>query len=121
VPRSGTTDLLLRERIADMSNDFNNSEYGFRKEGDMTVTLTLEDDAELDCDVVAIFQVQDKDYIALEPMGKETDEVFLYRLKHNDIEDLVLENIEDDKEFELVSNAFDELLDDEWLDDELPD
>ena len=87
----------------------------------MTVTLTLEDDSELLCGVVAIFQVEDKDYIAMEPMGQESDEVFLYRLKHNDIEDIVLENIEDDEEFESVSNAFNELPDDEWFDDELLD
>ena len=99
----------------------NKFEYGLQDMNEMTVTLTLEDDSELLCGVVAIFQVEDKDYIALEPMGQETDEVFLYRLKHNDIEDLVLENIEDDEEFESASNAFDELLDDEWLDDELLD
>ena len=96
----------------------NKFEYGLQDMNEMTVTLTLEDDSELLCGVVAIFQVEDKDYIALEPMGQEKDEVFLYRLKHNDIEDLVLENIEDDEEFESASNAFDELLDDEWLDEE---
>ena len=99
----------------------NNFEYGLQDMNEMTVTLTLEDDSELLCGVVAIFPVEDKDYIALEPMGQEKDEVFLYRLKHNDIEDIVLENIEDDEEFQSASNAFDALLDDEWLDDELLD
>ena len=89
-----------------------NFEYGFQKEGDMTVTLTLEDDAELDCDVVAIFQVQDKDYIALLPR-KENPEVFLYRLNHTDNYDVELENIEDDEEFGLVVTAFDALTDEE--------
>ena len=99
----------------------NKFEYGLQDMNEMTVTLTLEDDSELVCGVVAIFQVEDKDYIAMEPMGQEKDEVFLYRLKHNDIEDIVLENIEDDEEFESASNAFNELLDDEWFDDELLD
>ena len=99
----------------------NNFEYGLQDMNEMTVTLTLEDDSELLCGVVAIFPVEDKDYIALEPMDQEKDEVFLYRLKHNDIEDIVLENIEDDEEFVSTSNAFDALLDDEWLDDELLD
>ena len=96
----------------------NKFEYGLQDMNEMTVTLTLEDDSELLCGVVAIFRAEDKDYIALEPMGQETDEVYLYRLKHNDIEDLVLENIEDDKEYELASNTFDGLLDEEWLDEE---
>ena len=96
----------------------NNFEYGLQDMNEMTVTLTLEDDSELLCGVVAIFPVEDKDYIALDPLEQETDGVFLYRLKHKNIEDLVLENIEDEKEFELASNAFNELLDDEWWDEE---
>ena len=99
----------------------NNFEYGLQDMNEMTVTLTLEDDSELLCGVVAIFPVEDKDYIALDSLEQETDGVFLYRLKHKNIEDLVLENIEDEKEFESASNAFNELLDDEWFDDELLD
>ena len=76
----------------------------------MTVTLTLDDDSELDCAVVAIFPVQDKDYIALLPLGVEDAQVYLYRFKHNTDEDLELENIEDDEEFELVADAYDALL-----------
>ena len=96
----------------------NNFEYGLQDMNEMTVTLTLEDDSELLCGVVAIFPVEDKDYIALDSLEQETDGVFLYRLKHKNIEDLVLENIEDEKEFELASSAFNELLDDEWWDEE---
>ena len=92
--------------------DNNNFEYGLQEDGDMTVTLTLEDDTELDCDVVAIFQVQDKDYVALLPR-QEDPEVFLYRLNHTDNYDVELENIEDDQEFELVVNAYDALTDED--------
>lgn len=87
-----------------------NFEYGLQDEEEMTVTLTLDDDSELDCAVVAIFPVQDKDYIALLPLGVEDAQVYLYRFKHNTDEDLELENIEDDEEFELVADAYDALL-----------
>ena len=47
--------------------EMENFEYGLQDEEEMTVTLTLDDDSELECAVVAIFPVQDKDYIALLP------------------------------------------------------
>ncbi len=95
-----------------MSKETNNFEYGIQQEGDMTVTLTLEDDTELDCDVAAIFRVRDKDYVALLPRH-ENPEVFLYRLNHTDNYDVELENIEDDCEFERVAEAYDSLTDEE--------
>ena len=85
-------------------------EYGLQDDADLTITLTLDDDSELECAVVAIFPVQDKDYIALLPLNEEIDEVYLYRFKHNGDEDLELENIEDDDEFEAVANAYDALV-----------
>ena len=94
----------------------NNFEYGLQDEDDMTVTLTLDDDTELECAVVAIFPVKDRDYIALLPLNEESEEVFLYRFKHTSDDDLELENIEDDEEFELVADAYDVLVDDEEFD-----
>ncbi|MBO5199212.1 MAG: DUF1292 domain-containing protein [Lachnospiraceae bacterium] len=84
------------------------------------ITLTLEDGSEIDCDVLAVFPVGDNDYIALLPQNDESDgEVYLYRFVQNGDEDIELINIEDDEEFEAVSDAFDELLDDEELNDML--
>ena len=85
-------------------------EYGLQDDAELTVTLTLDDDSELECAVVAIFPVQDKDYIALLPLGVEDAEVYLYHFKHNDDEDLELENIEDDEEFEAVADEYDALV-----------
>jgi hypothetical protein len=94
-------------------NDFKNFEYGLQDMNEMTLTLTLEDDTELLCGVVAIFRVEDKEYIALQPLEQETDEVFIYRFKLMDVDESIpiLENIEDDDEFELTANTFDELID----------
>ena len=93
-------------------------EYGLQDDADLTITLTLDDDSELECAVVAIFPVQGKDYIALLPLGIEDEEgVYLYRFKHNDdgnLEgELELENIEDNAEFEAVADAYDALVDEE--------
>ncbi len=91
----------------------NNFEYGFQDMNDMTITLTLEDDTELLCGVVAVFSAQDKDYIALLPFEEETNNVFIYRFKQADNGEPILENIEDDEEFELAADAFDALTEDE--------
>lgn len=85
------------------------------------VTLTLDDDSELVCDVIATFPAtvngQEQMYIALLPADATPEsEIFLYRFLE-DGEDIDLQNIEDDEEFEIVSDAFDELLDEEEFDD----
>ena len=85
------------------------------------VTLTLDDDSELVCDVIATFpaKVNGKEqmYIALLPADATPEsEIFLYRFLENG-EDIDLQNIEDDEEFEIVSDAFDELLDEEEFDE----
>lgn len=99
-----------------MAEDLNKME----EQEEMTVTLTLEDDTELECVVLTIFQAGDKDYIALLPMegqDAEEGEVFLYRYSETEDGTPNLENIEDDDEYELVADAFDELLDEEEYDE----
>lgn len=92
---------------------------------EQTVTLTLDDGTELECVVIAIFPAGDKDYIALLPTeGQEAEEgeVFLYRYSESENGEPELSNIEDDDEYEVVADAFDELLDageyDELVDEE---
>ncbi len=82
-----------------------------------TVSMTLEDGTELECDVIAIFPVDDKDYIALLPNkpveGFDENEVFLYRYAELEGDDIELTQIESEEEYEAVADAFDELLDEE--------
>lgn len=95
-----------------MDNNFENEEFE-----EATVSMTLDDGTELECDVVAIFPVGDQDYIALLPNkpveGYDENEVFLYRFKELDGENIDLSQIESEEEYEAVADAFDELLDEE--------
>lgn len=89
-------------------------------EQEMTVTLTLDDDTELECVVLTIFPAGDKEYIALLPMegaDSEEGEVYLYRYSETEGGEPVLDNIEDDDEYEIVADAFDELLDSQEYDE----
>lgn len=78
-----------------------------------TVTLTLDDDTEIVCDVITVFPCGDKKYIALLPQDSDEEgEVYLYEFQENGDEPNLI-NIESDEEFEAVSDAFDEWLDSE--------
>lgn len=86
---------------------------------EMTVTLTLDDDSELECAILTIFEAGGRDYIALLPLdGAEAEEgeVYLYRYSEADGQP-ELENIEDDDEYEIVADAFDEFLDGQEYDE----
>lgn len=86
---------------------------------EMTVTLTLDDNTELECVVLTIFEANGRDYIALLPTEGEdadTGEVYLYRYSETNGQP-ELDNIEDDDEYEMASDAFDELLDEEEFDE----
>lgn len=86
--------------------DLNNEEYE-------QVTLVADDGTEVLYDVISIFPVDDKNYIALFPAdsSSEDDDILLCRLVQTGEDDFDLESIDDDDEFERVSDAFDELLD----------
>lgn len=87
---------------------------------EMTVTLTLDDGSELECVVLTIFDAGEREYIALLPMeGEEAEEgeVYLYRYSESKDGNPNLENIEDDDEYEVVADAFDQLLDDQEFDE----
>ena len=84
----------------------------------LTVTLTLENDEELECNVLTIFEVDGQQYIALLPLNddgeSEDGQIYLYRLTDNgEEEEPGLENILDDEEFDRVSGAFNEWMEEQ--------
>ena len=87
---------------------------------EVTVTLTLDNDEELECAVLTIFEVDEKEYIALLPLDEEGDnedgEVYIYRYVETEDGEPTLENIEDDDEYEAAADRYDELLDEAFYD-----
>ena len=89
------------------------------------ITLTLDDDTELECSIISIFSVEGKEqqYIALLPLDEEGEipeesEVLIYRFIDNGDNEPTLENIEDDDEFEMAADAFDEILDEQEFEED---
>lgn len=80
----------------------------------ITVTLTLDNDEVVDCAVLTTYEAAGKEYIALLPLdenGESADgDVYLYRYLEENGEP-ALENIEDDEEYEIAADAFDEWMD----------
>ena len=97
-------------------NKFNNLD-----DEDMFVTLDLDDGSSMECQILTIFEADGRDYIALLPVDEdeqsnEDGEVFIYRYSEDAEGNPSLENIEDD-EYEVVSDRFDELLDEAEFED----
>ena len=85
---------------------------------EMTVELELDDGSIVNCAVITILTVSEKDYIVLLPLNEngenEDGEVWFYRYSENPDdpnEEPELDYIEDDDEYENVAEAFDEYLD----------
>lgn len=98
-------------------NQINNLE-----DDDMFVTLDLDDGSSVECQILTIFEADGRDYIALLPLdengdGNEDGEVFIYRYSEDAEGNPSLENIEDDDEYEVISDRFDELLDEAEFED----
>lgn len=83
-------------------------------DGHRTITLTMEDDTEVECAILTVYPVDNKEYIALLPLDEngqnETGEVFLYAFSRTQEGQPMLENIEDDDEYAKAAEAFDIIL-----------
>lgn len=89
---------------------------------DVLVTLDLDDGSQVECEILTIFTVNERDYIALLPIDEdgeadEETEVFIYRYSEDEDGNPNLDNIQDDDEYEAVSDRFDELLDEAEFDE----
>ena len=85
---------------------------------EMTVELELDDGTNVNCAVITILTVEEKDYIVLLPLNEdgenEDGEVWFYGYRENPDdpnEEPELLYIDDDAEYEKVTDAFDEYLD----------
>lgn len=83
----------------------------------MTVTLNLED-GDVTCAIITILTVDNKDYIALQPLDEEgepiEEDIWFYGYKEDETNpdaEPELIYIEDEEELEAVFDKFDEFLD----------
>lgn len=75
------------------------------------IPLELENGTTVDCHVIAVFDYEGIDYIALLP--EETTEILMYRYVELDEDEIQLVNIDSEREWERVVEYFDSMLEDE--------
>ena len=73
------------------------------------ITLEFDDGAEIECEIMGVFDYEGKEYIALIP-NDGTDDVYIYGYKEVGEEEFELVDIEDDADFEKVVAEFDKIM-----------
>ncbi|MBR5129416.1 MAG: DUF1292 domain-containing protein [Firmicutes bacterium] len=73
------------------------------------ITLEFDDGAEVECEIMGVFDYEGKEYIALIP-NDGTDDVYIYGYKEVGEDEFELVDIEDDAEFEKVVAEFDKIM-----------
>ncbi|SES98110.1 Protein of unknown function [Natronincola peptidivorans] len=76
---------------------------GHTNEGHKKIYLTLMDNSQLECDVLNVFDANDKKYIAVLP--EDSESAMLYGFVET-AEGPQLNNIESDEEYQIASKAF---------------
>lgn len=109
----------MSEHNHDCNCNHDDCNCGCHNDEAVTVTLTLDNDEVVECAVLTIYEADEREYIALLPLNEdgenEDGDVFIYRYREVDGEP-TLENIEDDDEYEVAADAFDEWLDEQDFD-----
>ncbi|MCI5722354.1 MAG: DUF1292 domain-containing protein [Firmicutes bacterium] len=73
------------------------------------ITLEFEDGAELECEIMGVFDHAGKDYIALIPLD-DSDDVYIYGYKEVGEDEFELVDLKDDAEFEAAVAEFDAIM-----------
>lgn len=73
------------------------------------ITLEFDDNEELECEILGVFEAEGKEYIALLPQDG-SDDVYIYGYKEVGDDEFELIDIVDDAEFEKAVAVFDELM-----------
>ena len=76
------------------------------------IDITYEDGTTCSCEVIARFEVNDITYAALLPVDDEDSDILVYRYSETSDNDVDLDEITDEDEFNEVADALDEILDD---------
>ncbi|MDR3296193.1 MAG: DUF1292 domain-containing protein [Clostridiales Family XIII bacterium] len=74
------------------------------------ITLEFDDGTVIECEIMGVFDMDGKEYIALIPED-DSDDVYIYGYKEIGDDEFELEDIEDDEEFNRVIEEFENLTD----------
>lgn len=73
------------------------------------ITLEFEDNKDVECEMMGVFEANGKEYIALIP-DDGSDDVWIYGYKEVGEDEFEIIDIEDDAEFEAAVEEFDKII-----------
>jgi len=80
-------------------------------ENDVTsITLLDENNEEVEFEVITKMEIEDKEYVIVVPKDKDTDEAIALRIDKDQDGNDVLVTLDDDSEFEIISEAYETLF-----------
>lgn len=87
-----------------------------------TVELTLDNDEVIECAILTVYEAAGNEYIALLPLDEnlepnEAGDVYLYQYNETEDGEPDLGNIEDDEEYEIAADAFDDWMESQEFDE----
>ena len=92
------------------------SDFDWSDIEEMTISLELEDGSTLECEVIYIFEWNGDDYAALTPVDETIEEIYFFGIEADTKggqPEITLLQIEDEEMLDAISDAFDEMLDEE--------
>jgi len=78
-----------------------------------TILLNDEEGNEIEFDVLTKLDIEDKEYIIVAPTGEEDIDAIALRIDKDDEGNDILVTIEDDEEFEMISEAYETIFSEE--------
>lgn len=78
-----------------------------------TVLLTDEEGNEIEFDVLTKLDIEDKEYVIVAPTGEEDIDAIALRVDKDAEGNDILVTIEDDEEFEMISEAYETIFSEE--------
>jgi hypothetical protein len=92
-----------------MADDKNkNAEVEEEQEADV-ITLEFDDDSKLDCEIMGVFEYDNKEFIALIP-DDDSDDVYIYGYEEYEDGTFELLDIADDDLFKKVAQEFENIM-----------
>lgn len=84
---------------------------------EIIVTLEIEGEGEIECEIICIFEYDGKDYAALTPTDESVEELYFFGIQmeeeDGDEVEISLENVEDDDLLQELATVFDQLMGEE--------
>lgn len=78
-----------------------------------TILLNDEEGNEIEFDVLTKLDIEDKEYVIVAPSGEEDIDAIALRIDKDAEGNDILVTIEDDEEFEMISEAYEAIFSDE--------